>query len=329
MAAAAAHTMVFRVEFPSSAEAFGSVLSTIAESGGDVRGIRSVLPGRERTTREIEVACDAATGERAVAALGTLDDVTVQSAEVDAVDAHAGGTLTMRNRVSVATRDDLAMAYSPGVARICMAIHDDFEKTWDYTIRGNSVMVVSDGSDVAGVGDLGPLAALPACEAACVVMRQVGGVDGFPLPIDERDLDAAAAHIARSSSVFAGVHLTAMATDRAATLAEKIQALVTIPVATDAQVSQASLAGFWRGVLDARASAVNDTMLAATSNAGTSALDEAAARAVAKGVVDAAMAAGLARVVRTGPPGGSTWPRVRHQVHTRRQRAATVVPDTT
>lgn len=295
MATAAAQTMVFHVEFPSNAEAFGSVLSTIARSGGDVRGVRTVIPGRERTTREIEVACDPLTGERAVAALRELGDVSVQSAESDAVGAHAGGTLTMRNRVSVATRDDLAMAYSPGVARVCMAIHDDFEKTWDYTIRGNSVMVVSDGSDVASQGDLGPLAALPACEAASVVMRQVGGVDGFPLPIDERDLDVAAGHIARSSSVFAGVHLTAMATDRATSLAEKIQALTTIPVATDAQVPQAALAGFWRGVLDARATVVNDAMVAATATA-TSALDQSVADAIAGAVSAAAKAAGVARV---------------------------------
>ena len=296
MATAAAHTMVFRVEFPSSAEAFGSVLSTIAQAGGDVRGIRTILPGRERTTREIEVACDAATAERAVEALRAFDGVSAQSAESDAVAAHRGGTLTMRNRVSVATRDDLAMAYSPGVARICMAIHDDFEKTWDYTIRGNSVMVVSDGSDVAGQGDLGPLAALPACEAACVVMRQVGEVDGFPLPIDERDLDAAAVHIARSSSVFAGVHLTAMSADRAEALAEKIQALTTIPVATDADVAQAALAGFWRGVLGARASAVDVSMLSAARSAHGEVLDETSARVVASAVAQAAATAGLSRI---------------------------------
>ena len=292
-----AQTIVLRVDSPPDAGVFAEVLTNIGTAGGEVVGVRTVSAGRESITREIDVHADDQAAASIVAAIRGHATVTLADASSAALQAREGGTMTMRNRAGVSSRDDLAMAYTPGVARVCLAIHEDFDQAWDYTVKGNSVMVTSDGSDVAGEGDLGPLAALPACEALCAVLRQVGGVDGVPLPIDERDLASAATHIHRVSSVFAGIHLTGMTTERAATLAGHLRALVEIPVTTDGDVSLGALAGFWRGALDTRARSASASMLAQAAAAASNApLNDGGAAALATDVAAAARADGVARL---------------------------------
>ena len=295
-----AQTIVLRVDSPPDAGVFADVLSRIAAAGGEIVGVRTVTTGRESVTRDIDVHADDEATAAIVTAIRSHVTLTLQDASSAALTGREGGVMTMRNRAGVASRDDLAMAYTPGVARVCMAIHGDFEQAWDYTVKGNSVMVTGDGSNVVGEGDLGPLAALPACEALCAVLRQVGGVDGVPLPIDERDLDLAATHIHRVSSVIAGIHLTAMTPDRAATLAEKLRGLVEIPVTTDAELSLAALAGFWRGALDTRARSASGGMLAHAAAASNAPLDAASATTLAVQVATAARSDGVARLTETG-----------------------------
>ena len=154
--------------------------------------------------------------------------------------AHAGGKVGMQNRVPVASRDDLSMAYTPGVARVCMAIHHDFEQAWDYTIKGNSVMVVSDGSSVVGQGDLGPEASLPALEAKCAFLRKLAGIDAFPLPVDLRDPAEIAEAVALCSSVFAGIHLSDIAAPRCFEVQRLIDERLDIPVFHDDQQGTAA-----------------------------------------------------------------------------------------
>lgn len=282
-----------RIEAPSTAEAFGAVLAAITGAGGDVLGLETIEAGRELTLREIRVSGEA---DAIAAAVAALPSVRVDDSQEAVIRAHDGGLVSMRNRASVASRDDLAMAYTPGVARVCMAIHADDDVTWSHTVRANSIMVTSDGSDVAGAGDLGPLAALPACEAVSAILKQVAGVDGMPLPIDERDLEKAAGYIAKSVGVFAGVHLTGMTVERAATLAGALRERLQIPVTTDANVAQSEIAGFWRGALDVRASSASQAMLDAGAAASPgSALDESRAASIAAAVSAAARTSGVAR----------------------------------
>ena len=294
MAVAADH-VVLRIDSPSDAEVFGNVLSAISGAGGEIVAVQTVTPGKDRVVRDV-TAVGASAADVAAAAAGVAS-VSVVSSEAASVREHDGGVLTMRNTAGVATRDDLSMAYTPGVARVCMAIHEDFEKAWEYTIKGNSLMVVSDGSDVVGLGDLGPLASLPACEAVCAVLRQVGGVDAFPLPIDERDLDVAAGHITRMSSVFAGVHLTSMTLERGQELAEKLGELLDIPVLVEAQLPREAVAGLWKGTLAARARAITPSMVAAATELalGSKLLDESVAQRAADAVATAARGDNVAR----------------------------------
>jgi len=168
------HSLTIRAVIPAGQGMLGSVLAAIADAGGDVVGVDIVRSRKDAVTRDITIhATDEAHGEALKAAVSGVQGVTIEGVSDRIFLSHVGGKVGMQNRVPIASRDDLSMAYTPGVARVCMAIHHDFEQAWDYTIKGNSVMVVSDGSSVVGEGDLGPEAALPAVEAKCMFQRKL------------------------------------------------------------------------------------------------------------------------------------------------------------
>jgi len=234
------HSLTIRTRLPNSIGMLGQVMEAIGEAGGEVGSV-DLVRAEGDVTRDITVqVADDAGADAVCAAIAALPGVEIEQSHDRVFSSHVGGKMTMRNRVPVNTRDDLAMAYTPGVARVCMAIHDEPERVWDYTIRGNSVMVVSDGSSVVGLGDLGAEAALPAVEAKCVFLRELAGVDAFPLPITERDPEKMADIIVRCSSVFAGIHLTDMAAPRCFELAAKLRERLDIPVLHDDQEGTAA-----------------------------------------------------------------------------------------
>src|SRR5680860_1049540 len=147
------YSLTIRAGIPSRVGMLGRVMAAIGEAGGQVGGVDIVRSTKDLVTRDITVyARDEAHGAEIGVALGAVEGVGIESITDRVFMSHLGGKIGMQNRVPVATRDDLSMAYTPGVARVCMAIHDDIEQAWDYTIKGNSVMVVSDGSSVVGQG---------------------------------------------------------------------------------------------------------------------------------------------------------------------------------
>lgn len=230
------HSVTVRAVIPAEVGMLGRVVAALGAAGGEVGGVDLVRSSRGSTVRDITVYTGDEGGAAALStALNELEGVEIESINDQIFLAHAGGKLGMKNSARVSTRDDLAMAYTPGVARVCMAIHDDFDAAWDYTIKGNSVMVVSDGSSVVGQGDLGPEAALPALEAKCMFLRELAGVDAFPMPVTAREPDEIAAIVKRTSSVFAGIQLTDVAAPRCFTLRRKLVNELDIPVFSDDQ----------------------------------------------------------------------------------------------
>jgi malate dehydrogenase (oxaloacetate-decarboxylating) len=225
------YSLTIRAVIPAKVGMLGQVMAAIGDGGGQVGGVDIVRATKEAVTRDITVyARDEAQGEAIRAALEGIDGVSVESVFDRVFLSHLGGKVGMQNRVPVATRDDLSMAYTPGVARVCMAIHDDFDQAWEYTIKGNSVMVVSDGSSVVGQGDLGPEASLPALEAKCAFMHKLAGIDAFPLPVDLRDPAEIADAVALTSSVFAGIHLSDIAAPRCFEVQRLLDERLDIPV---------------------------------------------------------------------------------------------------
>ncbi len=259
-------SLTIRTQIAAEIGNFGRVVAAIGAAGAEVGGVDIVRSTKSAVTRDITVYVrDAAHGEAIVAALDALDGIEVQSTSDRVMLSHVGGKMTMQNRAALESRDDLSMAYTPGVARVCMAIHHDPERTWDLTIRGNSVAVITDGSSVVGQGDLGPLAALPSAEAKCMFLRELAGIDGFPLPLTVRDADEISAVVSKIVSVFAGVHLTDMAAPRCFEVQKTLGALIDIPVLHDNQegTSAALLAGLINSLGLAGKTLANATVLIA------------------------------------------------------------------
>src|SRR3954470_4458637 len=184
----ASYSLTMRIEIPSGPGAFATVASAIAAAEGDVGAIDLVRVTREPTVRDITVsASDSDHGQRIVDSVRTVPGVTLVNVSDRTFLMHLGGKIEVHNKVPVKTRDDLSMAYTPGVARVCMAIADDPEKAFQFTIKRNTVAVVSDGTAVLGLGDIGPEAAMPVMEGKAVLFKEFAGVDAFPICLTTKD----------------------------------------------------------------------------------------------------------------------------------------------
>src|SRR5438132_9845741 len=148
---------------------------------------------------------------------------------------HLGGKIETHAKVGVKTRDDLAMVYTPGVARVCMAIHHDPEKAYTLTVKANMVAVVSDGSAVLGLGDIGPSGAQPVMEGKCVIFKEMAGVDAFPLCLATKDVDEIVMIVKAVSPVFGGINLEDISAPRCFEIEERLQRDLDIPVFHDDQ----------------------------------------------------------------------------------------------
>ena len=229
-------SLIIRAIVPAATGTFGKVVAAISEAGGRVGGADIVWSTTTTVTRDYQVYVrDGEHGDAVVAAISALAGVRVASVASRVLIVHEGGAIGMRTRAPIANRDDLSMAYTPGVARVCMAIHHDPDQVWDYTIKANSLMVVSDGSDVLGLGDIGAEASLPACEAKSLFLRNLAGIDAFPLPVNTSDPRRIVDTVALCSSVFAGIHLSDIAAPRCFEIHEALNARLDIPVLHDRQ----------------------------------------------------------------------------------------------
>src|SRR5215217_5759661 len=156
--------------------------------------------------------------------------------EGDAVfDLHVGGKMDIRSTVNLSSRDDLSLAYTPGVARVCEAIAADPSMTRHYTWVPNTVAVVTDGTAVLGLGDIGPAAAMPVMEGKAVLFKQFGGVDAVPICLDTKDSDEIVATVARLAPSFGGINLEDISAPRCFEIEARLKELLDIPVFHDDQ----------------------------------------------------------------------------------------------
>ncbi|MGH3344994.1 MAG: NAD(P)-dependent malic enzyme [Carbonactinosporaceae bacterium] len=156
--------------------------------------------------------------------------------EPDAAHAlHRGGKIEVRSTVPVRDRDDLSLAYTPGVARVCQTIASDPARVYDYTWKGGTVAVVTDGSAVLGLGDIGPQAALPVMEGKALLFKQFAGVDAVPLCLDVRDVDGLVATVTRLAPGFGGINLEDISAPRCFEVEARLKASLDIPVFHDDQ----------------------------------------------------------------------------------------------
>src|SRR3954453_15128004 len=214
----------------------GKVASAIGDAGGTIGSVDLVSLEGGHTLRDITV--DTAGDEHGRAIVAAVD--AVEGAQVvDSTDRtlrmHVGGKIEQRNKHPLKTRDDLSMAYTPGVARVCLAIADDPDLAYDYTIKRNFVAVVSDGSAVLGLGDIGPRAAMPVMEGKAMLLKEFGGVDGFPICLDTRDPDEIVQAEKLIAPGFGGINLEDISSPRCFEIEDRLKAELDIPVFHDDQ----------------------------------------------------------------------------------------------
>ena len=230
------HTLTFRLGMPADASALEQVRDAVVAAGATVGALDIVEVRGSDVIRDVTVlARDAVHGDELLGNLGALDGVTVVSTSDRVMDLHFGGKLAIATKVGVNTREDLAMVYTPGVARVCTAIARNPELVRSYTIKRNSVAVISDGSAVLGLGDIGPAAAMPVMEGKAMLLKDFADVDAYPICLDERDPDRLVDMIAALSVGFGGINLEDISAPRCFEVEGKLRQRVDIPVFHDDQ----------------------------------------------------------------------------------------------
>jgi malate dehydrogenase (oxaloacetate-decarboxylating) len=232
----ASYSITMRVRLPQRPGVFGLVASAIGATGAMLGAIDIVRVERGTKVRDITVSCvDAAHGGRVVDAVEQVPGVTVERVLDRTFEMHQGGKIAMTPTVPVKSLDDLSMAYTPGVARVCTAIHEDPERAWSLTIKGNTVAVVSDGTAVLGLGDIGPEAAMPVMEGKALLFKEFAGVDAFPLCVDTTDVDEIVRFVTAAAPAFGGINLEDIAAPRCFEIERRLRAALDIPVFHDDQ----------------------------------------------------------------------------------------------
>ncbi|MBI3456090.1 MAG: NAD-dependent malic enzyme [Candidatus Rokubacteria bacterium] len=232
----ASYSMTMRLEIKNRPGMLGKVTSAIGRAGGDIGAVDLVRVSSEITTRDISFnARDDKHGQAVVDSVRRVSGVRVVNVSDRTFLMHLGGKIEVKTKVPVKTRDDLSMAYTPGVARVCMAIHDDPQKVYTLTIKQNTVAVVTDGTAVLGLGDIGPKAAIPVMEGKALLFKEFAGVDAFPLCLATKDVDEIVAIVRAVSPIFGGINLEDIAAPRCFEIEERLRKELDIPVFHDDQ----------------------------------------------------------------------------------------------
>ena len=232
----ASYSFTLRVEFPHRAGSLGKILTTIGEADGMVGAVDIVRMRQDRTIRDITVnARDSEHGQRVVESVEELPEVQVINVSDRTFLMHIGGKIEVRSKLKIRTRDDLSMVYTPGVARVCRAIHEDPERAFNLTIKRNTVAVVSDGTAVLGLGDIGPRAAMPVMEGKAALFKQFANVDAFPICLDTKDTEEIIQAVKNLAPGFGGINLEDISAPRCFEIEERLKKELDIPVFHDDQ----------------------------------------------------------------------------------------------
>jgi malate dehydrogenase (oxaloacetate-decarboxylating) len=232
----ASHSLTVRLSIDNKPGMLGRVTSAIGEAGGDIGAVDVVEVGKSTITRDITFkARNEEHGQQVVDRLRTLAGIRVVNVSDRTFLIHLGGKIEVNGRIPVKTRDDLSMAYTPGVARVCMAIHHDPEKAYTLTIKKNTVAVVTDGTAVLGLGDIGPNGAQPVMEGKALIFKEFAGVDAFPICLATKDVDEIVRTVKAIAPVFGGINLEDISAPRCFEIEERLQRELDIPVFHDDQ----------------------------------------------------------------------------------------------
>ena len=232
----ASFSFTLRVKIQNNPGKLGEITTTIGKVGGDIGAIDIVRVGKGYIIRDITVnASSKGHNDEIIEAVHKIDGVDVVNISDRTFLMHLGGKIETVSKIPLKTRSDLSMAYTPGVARICEAIHKNPEKAYTLTIKKNTVAVVSDGSAVLGLGNLGGAAAMPVMEGKAQLFKEFADVDAFPICLDTKDTDEIVQTVKNISVAFGGINLEDISAPRCFEIEERLTEELDIPVFHDDQ----------------------------------------------------------------------------------------------
>ncbi|MGF1459879.1 MAG: NAD-dependent malic enzyme [Leptolyngbyaceae cyanobacterium] len=228
--------LTLRLKLPNRVGMLASVMTAIADQGGNIEDVQLLERSHQWVIREINVdASSDSHAESIAAALKQLDAIKVISVEDRTFTLHQGGKIEVTSRIAVRNQADLAMAYTPGVGRVCKAIAANPERVYDLTVKQNMVAIVTDGSAVLGLGNLGPEGALPVMEGKALLFKEFADIDAFPVCLATQDTDEIVATVKRLAPVFGGVNLEDISAPRCFEIEARLKAETDIPIFHDDQ----------------------------------------------------------------------------------------------
>src|SRR5437763_4321670 len=229
-------SLTLRIELDRRPGMLGELATAIGDAGGSIGTIETVELGDVKAVREITVdAADREHGEAIIAAVETVEGADLIETTDGTFELHRGGKLYTGLKTVSTTREDLSMAYTPCVARVCQAIDADRDRAFDFTIKRNTVAVVSDGTAVLGLGDIGPEAALPVMEGKAVLFKEFADVDAFPVCLDTKDPDEIVRTVQLIAPGFGGINLEDISSPRWFEIGSRLIEELDIPVFHDDQ----------------------------------------------------------------------------------------------
>ena len=230
------YSFTIRIKANNATGMIGNITSVIGDAGGDIGGIDIVKAQKQCVTRDYTVnAYNVEHSQDIIKLLEELPGADVINISDRTFLIHLGGKIKIQNKVPLKTRDDLSMAYTPGVARVCTTIANDISKAYTLTIKGNFVAIVTDGSAVLGLGNIGPEAAMPVMEGKAMLFKKFAGVNAFPLCLNTNDVDEIVDTVVRISPGFGGINLEDISSPRCFEIEQKLRERLDMPVFHDDQ----------------------------------------------------------------------------------------------
>lgn len=236
MSASPGYSNVFRLIATPELHASGVIISTVASAGAVITGLDVVDPGTHSVVLDLSCTTrDSGHVELVKSALGKLEGCSVEKVSDSTFLIHLGGKISVDSKVPLRNRTDLARAYTPGVARVCMAIYENPADARNLTIKRNSVAVVTDGTAVLGLGDIGPKAAMPVMEGKAALFKRFAGVDAWPICLDTKDPDEIVRAVELIAPGFGGINLEDISAPRCFEIERRLRERLDIPVFHDDQ----------------------------------------------------------------------------------------------
>jgi malate dehydrogenase (oxaloacetate-decarboxylating) len=230
------YSFLIRMELINKPGMLGKATSTIGKAGGDIDAVDIIEFRKDTIIRDIVVnVANMENGQRVVDELKKLKGIRVLNVIDRTFMIHQGGKIEVKNKIPLNSRDELSMVYTPGVARICRAIHEDPRRVYDLTIKKNTIAIITDGSAVLGLGDIGPDAALPVMEGKAMLFKEFGGVNAFPICLSTKNPEEIVSIVKLISPGFGGINLEDISAPRCFDIEERLKKELEIPVFHDDQ----------------------------------------------------------------------------------------------